>query len=259
MSETNLLKDRIADLTPDTSHDVVKQLVRDICTAAHSTDESGEALVARSEVEMLLERIARMRRTTKTAIKDEYEDIERAEYLLDGENFQLPEGAHEQGCAPGFFFQPADEEEHVERAVAGQPRSRGSIWRMPNGTVPFPTRICDALFTRARVVLPGSLGPALVLDAPQADGTTNSMLLLESEIIRDPRVALARINYELNVKHYTSVVERAIAAVYPNDAAPAGRYVERHGWTDAACTHFALTGTVLGPTGRSYHLTRQRS
>jgi putative DNA primase/helicase len=36
--------------------------------------------------------------------------------------------------------------------------------------------------------------------------------------------------------------------VYPNDHALPGQYVERHGWTDEACTHFALTDMVLGST-----------
>ena len=200
-----------------------------------------------SEVEELLDRIAKMRRTTKTAIKDEYEHIERAEYLQDGEFFQLPEGASELRCAPGFYFEPPSEEVQTDRALKGQPPSRGFIWRKPTPKESVPTRICDALFTEARVVLPGSLGPALALEAPQADGTTNRMLLPEADIIRDPRAALASINHELNVKHYTTV-ERAITAVYPNDSALPGQYVERHGWTDAACTHFALTDMVLGST-----------
>src|ERR671911_1276275 len=76
-----LFKEQIADLSPDTSHDVVKRLLRDICEAAHSTDGNGDALIATSEVEELLERIAKMRRSTKTAIKDEYKHIERAEFL----------------------------------------------------------------------------------------------------------------------------------------------------------------------------------
>jgi hypothetical protein len=164
----------------------VKRLLRDICEAAHSTDGNGDALIATSEVEELLERIAKMRRSTKTAIKDEYKHIERAEFLQDGEFFQLPEGASEQHCAPGFYFEPPSEEVQTERALAGQPPSRGFICRKPTLKEPFPTRICDALFTEARVVLPGSLGPALVLEAPQADGTTNRMLLPEADIIRDP-------------------------------------------------------------------------
>ena len=216
-----LFKEQIADLTSDTSHDVVKRLLRDICEAAHSADPNGDVLVAKSEVEELLDGIAKMRRTTKTAIKDEYEHIERAEYLKDGEFFQLPEGASELRCAPGFYFEPPSEEVQTDRALKGQPPSRGFIWRKPDLKEPFPTRICDALFTEARVVLPGSLGPALALEAPQADGTTNKMLLPEADIIRDPRAALASINHELNVKHYTTV-ERAITAVYPNDSALPG-------------------------------------
>ena len=97
-----LFKEQIADLTPDISHDVVKRLLREICEAAHSTDANGDPLVAKSEVEELLERIAKMRSTTKTAIKDEYKHIERAEYLKDGEFFQLPEGASELRCAPAM-------------------------------------------------------------------------------------------------------------------------------------------------------------
>src|SRR4051812_45721475 len=75
-----LFKEQIADLIPDISHEVVKQLLHDICEAAHSRDPNGDALVAMSEVEELLEGISKMRRTTKTAIKDEYKQIERAEY-----------------------------------------------------------------------------------------------------------------------------------------------------------------------------------
>src|SRR3954469_24095398 len=78
-----LFKEQIADLTPDISHEVVKQLLHDICEAAHSRDPNGDALVAMSEVEELLEGISKMRRTTKTAIKDEYKQIERAEYLAE--------------------------------------------------------------------------------------------------------------------------------------------------------------------------------
>src|SRR3954454_2940846 len=137
-----LFKEQIADLTSDISHDVVNLLLRDICEAAHSTDTNGNALVAKSEVEELLDRIAKMRRTTKTAIKDEYEHIERAEYLQAGEFFQLPEGASELRCAPGFYFEPPSEEVQTERAVAGQPPSRGFICRKPNLKEPFPTRVC---------------------------------------------------------------------------------------------------------------------
>ena len=97
-----MFKEQIADLTPDISHDVVKRLLRAICEAAHSTDANGDPLVATSEIEELLERIAKMRSTTKTAIKDEYKHIERAEYLQDGEFFQLPEGASELRCAPAM-------------------------------------------------------------------------------------------------------------------------------------------------------------
>jgi len=114
-------KEHIADLTSDISHDVVKRLLRDICEAAHSTDTNGDPLVATSEIEELLERIAKMRRSTKTAIKDEYKDIERAEFLKDGEFFQLPEGASELRCAPGFYFEPPSEEVQTERTKASHP------------------------------------------------------------------------------------------------------------------------------------------
>src|SRR3954468_4082039 len=124
-------KEQIADLTPDISHDVLKQLLRDICDAAHSTDPNGDPLVATSEVEEMLEGIAKMRSTTKTAIKDEYKQIERAEYLKDGEFFQLPEGASELRSAPGFYFEPPSEEVQTDRALKGQPPSRGFIWRKP--------------------------------------------------------------------------------------------------------------------------------
>ena len=62
-------KEQIADLTSDISHDVVNLLLRDICEAAHSTGANGDPLVATSEVEELLDRIAKMRRTRRRRSK----------------------------------------------------------------------------------------------------------------------------------------------------------------------------------------------